>query len=150
MTQNATDICRNCGDEFANHDYVKDSITQYKCKTPYQEGGYGYFCGGDPRKFSPDGECCSPAEIENHKRACNLWDEAESRGETLEPEKCPSGWIYDDAGKAIAHVLRAPYGIGIYSVECDQFYEPRETDDEETEDVDSDIDFEGDDECAES
>lgn len=140
---NATDQCKNCGDDFANHEYIKDSITQYKCPTQGQDGGYGFFCGGDPRKFSPDHESCSPTEIENHKRACQFWDDAESRGETPEPEKCPSGWIYDDAGKAIAHVLRSPYGIGMYSMEYDQFYEPREHDDDLVADGDdSEIDFE--------
>jgi len=128
MNVSATDICKNCGDEFANHDYVKDSITQYKCPVPHQESGYGFFCGGDPRLFHPDGECCSEKEIANHKAACELWDDAESRGETPEPEKCPSGWIRDESGKVIGHVLRSPYGIGCYTLELDQFFEAREHD----------------------
>lgn len=44
------------------------------------EMGYGFFCGGDPRKFYPDCESCSEKEIENHKAACKLWDEADARG----------------------------------------------------------------------
>lgn len=75
--------------------------------------GYGFFCGGDPRKFHPDSDC-SEKEIANHKAACKLWDEAESRGEKYPPEECPSGFIYDTDGKCVGHVLRAPYGIGIY------------------------------------
>ncbi len=82
--------------------------------------GYGFFCGGDPRKFHPDYECCSEREIENHRKACELWNEAEARGETPEPEKCPSGWIYDEQGKAVMHVLRAPYGIGSYSYDDEE------------------------------
>lgn len=93
MEVKAYDKCGNCGCEFAEHDYVKDSIDQYKCPHPHTEGGYGFFHGGDPRNFFPDGECCSPQEIENHKRACELWDEAEARGETPEPEACPAGFM---------------------------------------------------------
>lgn len=124
----ATDQCANCGREFADHDYVKDSIDQYRCPHPHVESGYGYFHGGDPRNFHPDYESCDKREIENHRKACDLWNDCESRGETPEPEKCPSGWIYDDNGKAIAHVLRSPYGIGCYTVEFEQFWEPREHD----------------------
>lgn len=80
------------------------------------ETGYGFFCGGDPRKFWPDEECCTATERDNHAAACELWNEAEARGETPTPEACPSGWIYKD-GKPFMHVLRAPYGIGAY--ECD-------------------------------
>lgn len=122
----ATDQCQNCGDEFANHTYVKDSITKYKCPHPYQDSGYGGFNGGDPRNFSPDWECCSEKEIANHKAACALWDEAEERGEIPEPEKCPSGWIFDEKDKVVAHVLRSSYGIGVYTIEFDQFFKPRE------------------------
>lgn len=78
------------------------------------EYGYGFFCGGDPRKFYPDHESCSEREIATHKSACDIWNEMEARGETPSPENCPSGWIYDESGKAVAHVLRAPYGIGSY------------------------------------
>lgn len=79
---------------------------------------YGFFCGGDPRKFWPDSEGCSESEFANHKAACSLWNEAEARGETPEPEKCPSGFIFGDDGKCLGHVLRAPYGIGMY--ECEE------------------------------
>ena len=40
----------------------------------------------------------------------------------------PSGWIFDDEGKAVAHVLRAPYGIGSYTFEFEQFFEKRDAD----------------------
>lgn len=83
------------------------------------ETGYGFFCGGDPRNFYPDGESCSEQEIANHRAACALWDEAENRGETPEPEKCPSGWMFDKDGRPVVHVLRAPYGIGTYNYEAD-------------------------------
>ena len=83
------------------------------------EHGYGFFSGGDPRKFHPDCESCSAAEIENHKKSCVIWDEAEGRGETPTPEDCPSGWVYDAAGKPVMHVLRAPYGIGGYEYDVE-------------------------------
>lgn len=83
------------------------------------EYGYGYFTGGDPRKFYPDLDACSIEEINNHKAACQLWDEAESRGETPTPEDCPSGWLVDNNGKKIMHVLCAPYGIGGYEIEIE-------------------------------
>jgi hypothetical protein len=82
------------------------------------ELGYGFFCGGDPRKFWPD-ESSTEKEIENHKAACKLWNEAEARGETPTPEACPSGWVYDNEGKPVMHVLRAPYGIGTYEYEVE-------------------------------
>lgn len=114
--------CGCCGAEFADHTYDEPEKA-YKCPTPHVESGYGFFAGGDPRDFSPDGESCTPKEIANHKAACALWNEAAGRGETPEPEKCPSGWLYDEAGKPIMHVLRAPYGIGVYSYEFDRYFE---------------------------
>ena len=126
-----TTRCRNCGAEFADHAYVPDSIDEYKCPHAVCEGHYGYFTGGDPRDFHPDYECCSPDELENHRRACELWNDAESRGETPEPEKCPSGWIYADDGTPICHVLRAPYGIGMVTVTFETTFEAVEVDEEE-------------------
>lgn len=119
----ATDRCKHCGDEFANHNYVCDSISKYACPIPRHETSYGHFHGGDPRSFHPDHEMCAPKELANHKKACELWDDAERRGETPTPESCPSGWLYGEDGKAIAHVLRSPYGIGVYTVEFEQFFE---------------------------
>ena len=128
MNINADAKCSNCHRDFADHDYVKDSITQYRCPVPIQETGYGGFPGGDPRTFHPTYESCSEKEIQNHKAACKLWDEAEARGETPEPESCPSGWIYDDNGEVIAHVLRMPYGIGVYVIEIESFFEEEDSD----------------------
>lgn len=34
---------------------------------------YGYFPGGDPREFTPDPDN-KPEELENHRRACAVWD----------------------------------------------------------------------------
>lgn len=131
MDVKATDRCNNCHHEFADHEYVKDSITVYRCPVPHVESGYGGFHGGDPRKFFPCGEDSTPEEIANHRKACILWNECELTGVTPEPEKCPSGFIYDDDGKCIAHVLRMPYGVGVYTAEFEQFWEPMERDDDE-------------------
>lgn len=35
---------------------------------------YGFFTGGDPRNFFPDAESCLEDELENHRKACELWD----------------------------------------------------------------------------
>lgn len=128
---NADDICANCGRDFADHNYVKDSIDKYLCPVPGQEVIYGGFCGGDPRTFYPDAPECMERELTAHREACLLWDEAESRGETPEPEKCPSGFIFNDDGICVGHVLRMPYGIGTHAIEFEQFFKPREHDYEE-------------------
>lgn len=105
MNVKATDRCRNCGDEFANHDYVPDSITKYKCKTLHQESGYGYgYRGCNPHQYHPDYECCSEAEIQAWKAACEIVN----RGEKYTGEY--------------------RWGIGIYVHEYEQFFEPREHD----------------------
>ncbi len=79
-----------------------------------ESDGYGYYLGGDPRKFSPDEESCTPKELENHKAACDKWNEAEAKGEKLEPEPCGSGWISPSV-----HVTRSAYGLGSYSFPTD-------------------------------
>ena len=128
MDLKPTTPCSCCGCEYAEHNYVPDSITTYVCPHPHVESTYGAFHGGDPRDFHPDGECCTEEERENHRKACELWNECEASGKTPDPEECPSGWIYDDTGKAIAHVLRSPYGIGVSTIEFEQYFEPQEQD----------------------
>ena len=115
-----TALCINCYREFADHNYVPDSIDQYKCPVPVQESYYGYFSGGDPRKFHPDYEDCTPEEIANHKRACEEADAAEA-GRSL-PN--PSGFY------GAVHILKAPFGIGVQTVEYESFFEEMEERDE--------------------
>lgn len=98
--------CIYCGETEATH------LHGGLCHEP--ENVYGFFHGGDPRDFWPDAECCSKDELENHRRACELWDIANADGYDPNPEACPSGWVYDEFGNRICHVLRAPYGIGSY------------------------------------
>lgn len=45
-----------------------------------QQTSYGFFLGGDPRRFSPDEEMCSPEELALHKADCARAE----RGEPLE------------------------------------------------------------------
>lgn len=68
---------------------------------------YGGYYGGDPRKFHPDEECCTPEELKAHKEHCAAWD----RG--LRPE--PGGHIseYDKDGRLVLHIARNPFGLGI-------------------------------------
>lgn len=42
------------------------------------EYGYGFFCGGDPRRFSPDSDS-REEELENHRLACEAWDRGERK-----------------------------------------------------------------------
>lgn len=117
--------CVNCGHDFADHNYVKDSIVTYLCPEKMQHMGYGFFHGGDPRTFFPDEECCTEQELKSHKRACDLWYDAEKRGETPTPENSPSGWI--DLGNGdMCHVLRSRYGIGVFTYELQNEFEPVE------------------------
>jgi len=113
--------CRWCYRDFADHNYVKDSIDKYECPFPQQESTYGYFCGGDPRDFHPDHECCTPEEIQRHKEAC---EDAE-RLESSRDLPCPSGWIRTPDG--CAHILRAPFGIGVSTIETLNYFEALET-----------------------
>lgn len=113
----AIDRCYHCHREFADHNYVPDSIDKYRCPVPRVETTYGCFTGGDPRKFHPDAEDCTPEELANHKRACEEADALES-GRNLE---CPSGWV--QVAGVTAHVLNAPFGIGCYEVEFETFFE---------------------------
>lgn len=73
--------------------------------------GYGYFPGGDPRKFHPDLDCCSEKEIEAHRLACEAWN----RGEMKE---CPpgSGVLVDSDGKPCGFWDGGPFGIGGYEM----------------------------------
>ena len=75
------------------------------------QGGYGFFCGGDPRDFVPDEESCSPEELAAHKKACEEAD-AEEKARKL---SCPSGWVAPGI-----HVTRSPFGIGSYTYRDEQ------------------------------
>lgn len=81
---------------------------------------YGAFPGGDPRAFSPDPECSTEEERAAHKRDCDAMD---AGGQALMPpahswERLPNG--------GVAHVARAGYGLGTYSLHDPVLSEARE------------------------
>src|SRR5690242_256695 len=69
------------------------------------EEGYGPFPGGDPRRFTPDEEVCTPEEIAAHKEACAAWDRGEGvdRGPSCATMGDGSAW----SGKG--------FGVGSYT-----------------------------------
>ncbi len=84
-----------------------------------QQPVYGFPCVSDPNVFIPDSECCSPAEIETHRLACQTYGKPEhvpNRGCTTE---------HDADGKLVKHVLRTSWGIGTNLIQsCDDCGEP--------------------------
>jgi len=118
MSIKDTTKCRHCFKEFADHNYVKDSINQYKCPVPVTESCYGGFNGGNPNDFFPDPECCSEGEIKQHKEACELWNSTKAKGIEPTPEDCPSGWL----GNGI-HIFKCKYGLGVTSYEIESYFE---------------------------
>lgn len=129
MNVNATDRCSWCHREFADHNYVKDSIDQYECPQPHIESVYGYFSGGDPRDFFPDAGDCTPEELENHRMACIEATKYEAKRRL----ECPSYFLVDDEGWR-AHVLKAPFGIGVQNIKMQTFFEAEERDYEDGDD----------------
>lgn len=91
---------------------LKQIILDLQEISNYIEHGYGYYLGGDPRKFHPDFECCSVLEIAAHESACKAWNEADAEGKKLEPEKCESGWVHHN--DSLIHIAKSNYGIGGY------------------------------------
>lgn len=75
-----------------------------------KEKTYGPFPGGDPRKFEPDEECNTPAEIAAWKQACAEWDAGEGT------DRGPSCQFLGD-GSA---VTGTGFGIGTYEVEFEE------------------------------
>ena len=77
----------------------------------HRESTYGYYLGGDPRKFTPDEECNTPEEIEAWKAACEAWE----RGEKVDPGGACQ-WV-----PGLGHVTVTRYGLGIteFEEECE-------------------------------
>lgn len=86
----ATDICEHCGSEFANHNYVPNSIDVYEC--PHEIiTSQGYGLGYDrsrPDCYSPDHECCTPAELDNYRTALAEFNRCQAN---CIPFVCPPG-----------------------------------------------------------
>jgi hypothetical protein len=73
----------------------------------------------DPNDFIPDGESCSPEEIETHRLACANYGKS-----SYEPNKgCYAE--HDENGQLVRHVLRTSWGIGTNLINtCDGCNEP--------------------------
>lgn len=80
---------------------------------------YGFFCGGDPRYFTPDEESCLPEEIQRWNEACAMWDRADEEKLTLRAEEGSGKWFCDESGKPIMHVLESRYGLGVMRYPCE-------------------------------
>lgn len=72
------------------------------------EPGYGFARPDNPHDFHPDAESCSADEIAAHKAACDAYDKGE-----YTPER-GSEWV------GAMHILRAPWGIGAYTMRDEQ------------------------------
>lgn len=72
------------------------------------EIGYGFFPGGDPRKFTPDMDMNTKEEIASWKLACAEWD----KGNEVQPLH---GCILHD-GRI---VNLSGFGLGTYEFEID-------------------------------
>lgn len=82
-------------------------------------GMYGFYNGGDPRRFTPDEECSTEAERELHRKHCEAWEKGErptvkvsgiewteamtSTGRDGKPKTHPAGYKLVD---------RSAYGLG--------------------------------------
>jgi len=84
----------------------------------HEHHGYGLFPGGDPRRFAPDAQDCSPEEIAKHKAACEAWDAAEKAGRTTEPVAGAVHGFIEGVGGFIACGVSG-FGIGVYTNDCD-------------------------------
>lgn len=84
---------------------------------PHEHGGYGFFPGGDPRCFTPDGEGTTDEERAAWEAACKARDADEAR--SPEPGSCSHHQVVED-GKVVgaAIVTRARFGLGCYSFPC--------------------------------
>lgn len=113
--------CVRCRLDYDDHipDTSEEALGFMRCPVDHVETCYGYFTGGDPRLFHPDRECCTPEEIEAHRRACEQADAKELNGDECKLP-CPSGW--EQWGDQVVHVTRSPFGIGTGTVAFAQYY----------------------------
>jgi hypothetical protein len=79
---------------------------------------YGFFPGGDPRKFTPDEGCCTAEEIARWKEDCARWE----RGELpLTQTRC---FIREDRegieSDTVTLVTPSGYGLGSYEMEVEE------------------------------
>ncbi len=77
--------------------------------------GYGFFPGGDPRTFTPDGESSTAEERAAHAEDCARAD----RGEPPQTDtRCRA--LRADDGTTTVRVTPGGYGLGVYTLEDPQ------------------------------
>jgi len=76
--------------------------------------GYGFFFGGDPRRFSPDEESSTSEEIAAWEAACAEAEADEKARDLASP--CGLEIVEHEGRNVPAFVDRAPFGLGTY--EC--------------------------------
>lgn len=72
-----------------------------------EQSYYGFFHGGDPRNFSPDPECSTAEELEQHKADCAAWEAGNN------VERHVHAPLLAADGKCIGHTTTAHYGLGV-------------------------------------
>jgi hypothetical protein len=88
---------------------AREALAKYAHDT-----GYGFFIGGDPRRFTPDEESTTPEEMAAWKAAC-AEAEANEKARDLE-SPCGLETVEHEGRNVPAFVDRAPFGLGTY--EC--------------------------------
>lgn len=72
---------------------------------------YGFFKGGDPRRFTPDEDECALEEVARWRQACALWDQGV---EILPaPEVPPSRVRLEDGTEVPLCARDESFGIGV-------------------------------------
>lgn len=92
---------------------IRDNASQF------DEVGYGYFPGGDPRDFCPDPEACNAEELANHKHACELME----TGKVTHVDGMHHFPLLGADGAPIGHVTHARYGVGTYTIRDTESHE---------------------------
>lgn len=89
---------------------------------------YGFFPGGDPRRFTPDGEDSNtPEELAAHKIACAEWNAWEAKGKPLDDKPATEGACRHLPGVILTLSM---YGFGLYTMDCDDLDCDEEFDEE--------------------
>lgn len=85
------------------------SLAEFEATGYGESVGYGFFCGGDPRCFTPD-EDSTQEEREQWRKDC----EAYAKGE-IGPVESAGRSYRNDEGVLISHVQLSGYGLGSYT-----------------------------------
>ena len=111
----ARELARAALSALPGHELLREALDAIEgCIAPLdvmsEDVGYGFARPDNPHDFSPDHECCNEDEIAAHKAACEAYD----RGE-YDPAATPGS-----IGAPGLHILRAPWGIGSYTMRDEQ------------------------------